>query len=149
MRLRSLAGFEVVFAVLAFVAAALTYSPSPGYTAEWRSSAPDLTVGTVTRGDLSSIQAHEERSDAAALVGVDPLRLDLIGQRGHNYLPCPHPRGAAPVGDHACERSIASVAAVRARITELSYSEVATTLARARVGAAAAHSTGPPSTPLI
>jgi len=135
----------VVFAVLAFVASALTFTPPPEAPATGRYAVSDVAVGTVARGVSSSIQHREDHTGVAVLVTVDPLRLDLIGHRGPNSTSSPLIRRGVLTGSFACERSVVGVAAARARVTGLSYSEVATTLARARLGAEAAQSTGPPA----
>lgn len=147
MPLLSIFGIEVVVAVLAFITAALTYTPTPGPPAERGGAAPDLAVGAAIHADLSSIQASADHPIDAALIGMDRLRLDLIGHRGQNFSPGKAIRRGALVGNDASERSIAGVAAARARIIELSHLEVATTLADALLGVDAAHSTGPPFTP--
>lgn len=146
MRLRPISGLKVIFAILACFAAALTYSPSPGYTAEWRSAAPDAAAGAVTRGAGSSIQANEDLQRDAALIGTHSLRFDLVGQRGPQHSPSPDPRGGGLTGGLADDRRVTGAAAARVRMIDLSYREVATILAHARVGAAASHSTGPPPT---
>lgn len=145
LRLRPISGFKVIFAALACFAAALTYSPSPGYTAEWRPAAP-AAVGAVARAGAGITQAYEGSQGDTALVAFQSLRFDLAGHRGPQQLLRQVPRGGGLSGSLETDHCSLGAASARVRMVDLSYREVATILAHARVGSAASHSTGPPPT---